>query len=71
MSGNYPEFFSQSVLKQEEMLTDWAKMVGIYTEERQRKNYSKEATTIWDSNDLWNGETLSGLQSNFNALSAD
>jgi hypothetical protein len=33
MQGNSTEFFSQSLLQQEEMLTEWAHKIGIYKED--------------------------------------
>lgn len=42
MQGNSTTFFQQSTLQQEDMLTEWAKKIGIYTEERQRYNYNRE-----------------------------
>ena len=71
MQGKHTKFFSQSVLKQEEMLTDWAHKIGIYTEDRQYENHIKAATSIWDSNDLWNGETLKGLKETYEGLSSE
>jgi hypothetical protein len=50
------------------MLTDWAHKIGIYTEERQYENHTKAATTIWDSNDLWNGEILKGMKGRYEGL---
>lgn len=50
MQGNSTTFFQQSTLQQEDMLTEWAKKIGIYTEERQRYNYNKEI----DANDFTN-----------------
>ena len=71
MQGKHTEFFSKSALQQEEMLTDWAHKIGIYTEERQYENHTKAATTIWDSNDLWNGEILNGLRGRYEGLKDD
>lgn len=68
MQGKHTEFFSKSALQQEEMLTDWAHKIGIYTEERQYENHTKAATSIWDSNDLWNGEILKGMEDRYKGL---
>jgi len=36
MLGNSTNFFEQSALQQEDMLTEWAKKIGIFTAERER-----------------------------------
>lgn len=76
MQGNSPEFFSQSTLQQKKMLTDWAKQIGIYTEDQQYKNYQREAEdTHWDSNS-WRANISEGgvgqeLAAIFDGLDAD
>ena len=76
MQGNSPEFFSQSTLQQKKMLTDWAKQIGIYTEDQQYKNYQREAEDAhWDSNS-WRANISEGgvgpeLAAIFDGLDAD
>lgn len=64
MQGNKTNFFEQSALQQEDMLTEWAKKIGIYTEERQRQNYTAEAAKTFGN--VWNNETGKGLQDAYN-----
>ena len=64
MLGNSTNFFEQSALQQEDMLTEWAKKIGIYTEERQRQNYTAEAEKTFDS--VWDTETGEKLQEAYN-----
>lgn len=64
MQGNKTDFFEQSALQQEDMLTEWAKKIGIYTEERQRQNYAAEAAKTFGN--VWNNETGRGLQDAYN-----
>lgn len=64
MQGNKTDFFEQSALQQEDMLTEWAKKIGVYTEERQRQNYATEAGKTFS--DVWNNETGRGLQDAYN-----
>lgn len=71
MQGNHTDFFSQSLLQQEEMLTDWAKKIGIYSEDRQYQNHIDAATSIWNSQGFWNSNTLKGLQNTYNQLSSE
>lgn len=47
MQGKYVDFFAQSMLQQEEMLTDWAFKIGIYTEDRAYTNYEARARDIF------------------------
>lgn len=47
MQGNTSSFFENSMLQQEEMLTEWAKKIGIYTEDRQYQNYEARARDIF------------------------
>lgn len=70
MQDNYPEFFSQSLLEQEEMLTNWAKKIGIYTADQQYKNHESFAReSIWDSGEVWESNTMAGLKAQFDNLS--
>jgi hypothetical protein len=34
LQGNSTDFFAQSALQQEQMLTEWAHKIGIFTEDR-------------------------------------
>lgn len=70
IQGNAIDFFSKSTLEQEAMLTDWAKKIGIYTEDRQYQNYSKEAQNkYWATGAVWGNKNLAGLKSIFDNLS--
>ena len=70
MQGKYPDFFSQSLLQQEEMLTDWAMKIGIYTADQQYKNHEAFARkSIWDSGKVWESNTMAGLKAQFDNLS--
>ena len=70
IQGNAIDFFSKSTLEQEAMLTDWAKKIGIYTEDRQYQNYSKEAQDkYWATGAVWGNKNLAGLKSIFDSLS--
>ena len=70
IQGNATDFFSKSTLEQEAMLTDWAKKIGIYTEDRQYQNYSKEAQDkYWATGAVWGNKGLAGLKSVFDSLS--
>ena len=70
IQGNAIDFFSKSTLEQEAMLTDWAKKIGIYTEDRQYQNYSKEAQDkYWATGAVWGNKNLAGLKSVFDSLS--
>lgn len=71
MQGNSPSFFAQSALQQEQMLTEWAKKVGIYTENRkyeEHESYAKEQ--VWDTGAIWSQNGMSGLKSTYDALGA-
>ena len=70
MQGHNTEFFSQSALKQEEMLTEWSKKVGIYTADRERENHMATAQERWDSGNVWS-ENLAQYQEIFNGLTAE
>lgn len=70
IQGNAIDFFSKSTLEQEAMLTDWAKKIGIYTEDRQYQNYSKDAQNkYWATGAVWGNKNLAGLKSIFDNLS--
>ena len=70
IQGNAIDFFSKSTLEQEAMLTDWAKKIGIYTEDRQYQNYSKEAQDkYWATGAVWGNKNLASLKSVFDSLS--
>lgn len=70
IQGNATDFFSKSTLEQEAMLTDWAKKIGIYTEDRQYQNYSKDAQNkYWATGAVWGNKNLAGLKSVFDSLS--
>ena len=70
IQGNATDFFSKSTLEQEAMLTEWAKKIGIYTEDRQYKNYSKDAQNkYWATGAVWGNKNLASLKSVFDNLS--
>lgn len=70
IQGNATDFFSKSTLEQEAMLTDWAKKIGIYTEDRQYQNYSKDAQNkYWATGAVWGNKNLANLKSVFDSLS--
>lgn len=70
IQGNTTDFFSKSTLEQEAMLTDWAKKIGIYTEDRQYQNYSKDAQNkYWATGAVWGNKNLASLKSVFDSLS--
>lgn len=71
MQGNSPEFFEQSNLQQEEMLTDWAHKIGLYTEDRQRENHEADAAKMWSDGNVWKNSDLTAYQDVFNAQSAE
>lgn len=51
MQGKSTEFFSKSTEQQEDMLIEWSKKIGIYTEDRQYQNHVSAASSIWDNID--------------------
>lgn len=57
LSGNSKEFFEASSLEQKTMLLDWAKMVGMYDEDRANKQATSDAKKQWE-----NGEVQKMLQ---------
>ncbi len=72
MQGNKIEFFAQSALQQEQMLTEWAKKVGIYTENRkyeEHESYAKE--DVWDTGAIWSQDGMGNLKSTYEGLSAE
>lgn len=48
LQGNSTDFFAQSALQQEQMLTEWAHKIGIYTEDRELQNYKDEEADMWE-----------------------
>ena len=72
MQGRSTEFFTQSLLGQEEMLTEWAHKVGIYTEERAIQSAgSAGLAQYWDSGAVWNNSAMAGLQNFYNSMSQE
>ena len=70
MQGNATDFFSKSTLEQEAMLTEWAKKIGIYTEDKQYQDYSNEAQQkYWTTGAVWGQQGLSSFKSLFDSLS--
>ena len=70
MQGNSTDFFSKSTLEQEAMLTEWAKKIGIYTEDKQYQDYSNEAQQkYWTTGAVWGQQGLSSFKSLFDSLS--
>ena len=69
MQGNSTEFFSKSLLQQEQMLTEWAHKIGIYKEDQKYQNYANHAqTNIWENGQAWNIGDMSKYQSTYNNL---
>ena len=69
MQGQKPEFFSQSLLQQEAMLTEWAHKIGIYSEDRKYQNFAEHArNNLWDNGQAWNLGYMSKYQSTYNTL---
>lgn len=72
IQGKSSDFFSQSALQQEDMLLEWAKKIGIYTEDRQYQNHDKYVREkIWDNGNIYNDDQLKNLQGAYQALDAD
>lgn len=72
MQGNSTEFFSQSLLQQEQMLTEWAHKIGIYKEDQKYQNYVNHAkTNIWDNGQIWNLGNTSKYQDVYAQMSED
>lgn len=70
MQGRSTEFFSQSLLQQEQMLTEWAHKIGIYTENRKYENYVEHSRkNVWENDLIWNNEKLSEYKSIYESLS--
>lgn len=69
MQGNSTEFFSQSLLQQEQMLTEWAHKIGIYKEDQKYQNYVNHAqNTLWNNNQAWNIGDMNKYLSTYNTL---
>lgn len=69
MQGNSTEFFSQSLLQQEQMLTEWAHKIGIYKEDQKYQNYVSHAqNTLWNNNQAWNIGDMNKYLSTYNTL---
>lgn len=72
MQGKKPEFFSMSLLQQEEMLTEWAHKIGIYKEDQKYQSYADHAgTNIWDNGQIWNLGNTSKYQDVYSQLNED
>lgn len=70
MQGNSTDFFSKSALEQEAMLTEWAKKIGIYTEDKKYQDYSNQAQQkYWATGAVWGQQGLSSFKSLFDSLS--
>ena len=70
MQGNSTDFFSKSALEQEAMLTEWAKKIGIYTEDKKYQDYSNAAQQkYWATGAVWGQQGLSSFKSLFDNLS--
>ena len=48
ISGNNSEFFEKSSLAQQDALTEWSKMIGIYKEDQYHSYYKENAKKVWD-----------------------
>ena len=69
MQGNSTTFFSQSLLMQEQMLTDWAHKIGIYSEDKKYQNFAQHAQkNLWENGQAWNLGNLSQYQSTYSGL---
>ena len=72
MQGNSPDFFSQSALQQEQMLTEWAHKIGIYNENKNYENYRDYANdNVWNNGAVWNLPGMNALKSVYNSLTAE
>ena len=67
MQGNSTEFFEKSSLVQQDMLTEWAKMVGIYNEDKVRDYYTAQAEE--NINQAWDTERGKGLKDVYDSAS--
>ena len=67
MQGNSTEFFEKSSLVQQDMLTEWAKMVGIYNEDKVRDYYAAQAEE--NINQAWDTERGKGLKDVYDSAS--
>jgi hypothetical protein len=52
LQGNSNKFFQASALEQKSMLLEWAKMVGIYDEDRAGKVFTADAKKQWENNEV-------------------
>ena len=69
MQGKKPEFFSMSLLQQEEMLTEWAHKIGIYKEDQKYQGYEDHAReTLWDNGQAWNLGNMSKYKTTYDSL---
>ena len=69
MQGKKPEFFSMSLLQQEEMLTEWAHKIGIYKEDQKYQGYENHAReTLWDNGQAWNLGNMSNYKTTYDSL---
>ena len=66
--GNSQEFFKASTLEQESMLFEWAKIIGIYDEDRAGQLMTAEAERQWENNEVL-GNLTTEQQTNFSKLS--
>ena len=72
MQGNSPEFFSQSLLQQEKMLTEWAKKIGIYTENKKYEGYEQDIQqSAWDSGDIWSYDAMSDYKNTYDSMTSE
>ena len=72
MQGNSPEFFSQSLLQQEKMLTEWAKKIGIYTENKKYEGYEQDIQqSAWDSGDIWSYDAMSNYKNTYDSMTSE
>lgn len=81
LQGNSTDFFAQSALQQEQMLTEWAHKIGIFTEDRELQNYKDEEADMWEGDkpqifdsmdgELGTGDKKTSYGDFFNTLSED
>ena len=69
MQGNKTDFFEQSTLQQEDMLTEWAKKIGIFTAERESQYYAEEGTKSFSA--VWDTKEGKTLQDSFDKANAE
>lgn len=68
ITGNADAYFEKSTLVQEDMLIEWAKQVGIYTEEKQAADYYDIATGSFG--DIWSQDVFKKYSTLFGQLSS-